>query len=87
MPEVGSELCNEIKMASLSWRVLVRVCGDGVHQGLVVGEYVKYATFHKIPEMFDGQVHSEEFTVEGAVQSGFRVSGLGRSMQWVSSHH
>ena len=67
MPDVGSKLHDEIHMASLSWGVLVRACGEGIHQRLVIGEDVELAAFHKIPEVPDSEVHGEEFTIKGPV--------------------
>ena len=67
MPDVGSKLRNKIQVTSLSWGMLVRACCEGIHQRLVIGEDVELATFHKIPEVPDSEVYSEEFSIKGAV--------------------
>ena len=67
MPYVGSKLHDKIQVVSLSWEMFVRACGEGIHQRLVIGEDVELAAFHKVPKVPDSEVHSEEFSIKGAV--------------------
>ena len=62
--------------------IVVSLEGEG--QGAMVSEHVimKNSTFHKMPEVANGQIHSQELPVTGAVPCLSRLQLLGEVGDW-----
>ena len=60
MADVASELGDIIEMSNLTWSVFVRIGGECECERFVIGKHIELATFDKVAEVLDGEVHCHD---------------------------
>ena len=79
MADVASELGDIIEMSNLTWSVFVGIGGACECERFVIGMHIELATFDKVAEVLDGEVHCQELAIKCAV-AGFRRPELSREV-------